>query len=155
MPILGKLSANVFPLFYEEARVARYAVLPRSIGGVTVPGEGPEIVGSQWAPHFDLPGILVEAPAVLFFTATPHDEQTRITVRVTSGGDHLVNHTFADGNPRSWHLAIRPLLLKRDDNELIFNVYDGASATFSDAVILYTSNELTIKKRAGAVFAPQ
>jgi hypothetical protein len=155
MPILGRLSTNVLPLFYEEARVARYAVLPRSIGGVTAPGEGDEIIGSEWAPHFNLPGILVEAPAVIFFTATPHDAQTRISVRVASTNDHLLLHTFADGNARSWHFVIRPFLLKSDDNEMIFAVYDGTSATFSDAVILYTSNELTIKKRVGEVFTPQ
>ena len=53
-------------------------------------------------------------------------------------------HTLADTEPHSWHQIIRPNVLTASDNELIFNAYDGATITFSDVVIVYTSEKLTI-----------
>ena len=41
---------------------------------------------------------------------------------------------------------IPPNILTATDNELIFNNPDAGSVTFSDVVILYTSDKLTISK---------
>lgn len=146
MPLLRSLRQNVFPLFVEETRVSRYVVLPDSVGGVTAPGPAPGVVGSEWAPHFDAPGIVTGAHAVIFFGAKPETEAARFSVRLTRSPEHLMLHTFTDGGLHSWHQIIRPNMLTALDNELIFNVSGGGTVTFSDVVILYTSDKLTINK---------
>lgn len=131
----------------EVTRVSRYIVLADSVGGVTAPSNAPGVIGSQWAPRFDAPGVLPGAFAVIFFGAKPETEGARFQVRLTrAGGEHLMVHTFADRTLHSWHQIIRPNVLMESDNELIFNVSDGATVTFSDVVILYTSDKLTISK---------
>ncbi len=146
MAFVRSLRRNVFPLFFEVTRVSRYVVLPDSVGGVTAPGQAPGVIGSQWAPRFDAPGIVAGAHAVMFFGAKPETEEARFSVRLTRSPEHLMIHRFPDSSPHSWHQIIRPNILTALDNELIFNVSDGGSVTFSDVVILYTSDELTISK---------
>jgi hypothetical protein len=146
MRFLRSLTQNVFPLFFEETRVSRYVVLPDSVGGVTAPGEAPGVIGSQWAPRFDAPGIVMGVHAVIFFGAKPETEAARFSVRLTRSPEHLMMHTFTDSSPHSWHQIIRPNILTALDNELIFDVSDAGKVTFSDVVILYTSDKLTITK---------
>ncbi len=146
MAFLRSLRQNVVPLFFEVTRVSRYVVLPDSEGGVTAPGDAPGVIGSQWAPHFDAPGIVPGVHAVIFFSAKPETEEARFTVRLIAAGPHLVDHTFSDKSALSLQQIIRPNILTALDNELIFNVSGGGSVTFSDVVILYTSDKLTISK---------
>jgi hypothetical protein len=145
MRFLQSLTQNVFPLFFEETRVSRYVVLPHSVGGVTAPGQAPGVIGSQWAPRFNAPGVVPGAHAVIFFGAEPETETARFSVRLTRSPEHLMMHTFTDSRLHSWHQIIRPNILTALDNELIFNVSDGGKVTFSDVVILYTSDKLTIR----------
>jgi hypothetical protein len=62
------------------------------------------------------------------------------------------HYTFTDHDPaeRSWHEIIPARMptgstLRPQNNELIFNVSGEGTVTFGDVVILYTSNELTVK----------
>ncbi|MBA2557141.1 MAG: hypothetical protein H0V12_07360 [Chloroflexi bacterium] len=146
MSLLRSLRANVSPLFFEETRVSRYVVLGDSAVGITAPGQAPGVVGSQWAPRFDAPGIVPGAHAVIYFGAKPETEAATFSVRLTRSPEHLMIHKFTDGSPHSWHQIIRPHVLTEVDNELIFNVSSDGRVTFSDVVILYTSDRLTISK---------
>jgi hypothetical protein len=144
--LIGSIRQNVFPLFYEVTRVSRYVVLADSVGGVTAPSNAPGVIGSEWAPRFDAPGIVSKEHAVIFFGAKADNQGARFSVRLTRSSEHLMMYTFTDSNLHSWHQIIRPDVLTPLDNELIFAAYEGATVTFSDVVILYTSDELTIKK---------
>lgn len=147
MGVLDSLRQNILPLFSEVTRVARYVVLPDSVGGVTAPSEAPAVIGSEWAPHFDAPGIVPGVHAAIYFNTEAKAEGARFSVRLTRAGDHFMMHTLTDTEPHSWHQIIPPNLLTSSDNELIFNAYDGATITFSDVVIMYTSERLTIPQR--------
>jgi len=153
MGLLSSIRENVFPLFYEETRVARYVVLPGSVFGVTAPSDAPRVIGSQWAPFVDLPGIVPNAPAALFFSARQESHNNpRFTVRIsTSGGAHLLEHKFNNDTKLWWHLVTPPNALTDSQNELIFDVREGddnlgGSVTFADAFILYTADKTTIKR---------
>ena len=153
MGVLSSLSKNFFPLFLEQTRVARYVVLPGSVFGVTAPSEADRVIGSQWAPFVDLPGIVPNAPAALFFSAKPESgNNPRFTVRIsTSGGAHLLEHKFVDDAKHWWHLVIPSNALSESQNELIFDVREGddglgGTVTFADAFVLYTADKTTIKK---------
>jgi len=84
--------------------------------------------------------------AVIFFGAKPETEEARFSVRLTRSPGHLMTHTFSDSSAHSWHQIIRPNILTALDNELIFSVSNDGSVTFSDVVILYTSDRLTTSK---------
>jgi hypothetical protein len=126
--------------------VSGYVVLPDSVVGVNAPSQAPGVVGSQWAPRFDAPGIVTGVHAVIFFEAKPESEGARFSVRLTRSSEHLMLHTFTDCVAHAWHQIIRPSVLTPLDNELIFNVSDGGGVTFSDVVVMYTSDKLTITK---------
>jgi len=143
---LGSLRDNVFPLFNEVTRVSRYVVLPDSVVGVTAPGNAPGVHGSEWAPRFDAPGIVPGLHAVIFFGAKSEDEAATFSVRLSRSPEHLMIHTLTDSSLHSWHQIIRPNILTATDNELIFSVSGADSVTFSDVVILYMSDKLTISK---------
>lgn len=61
---------------------------------------------------------------------------------------HLTQYTFVAANPpeRSWHEIIPANAFKPQDNELTFSVSGQGTVIFGDVVILYTSNELTVRK---------
>ena len=146
MGFLGSLRDNVFPLFNEVTRVSRYVVLPDSVGGVTAPGNAPGVLGSEWAPRFDAPDVVPGLHAVIFFGARSEDEGARFSVRLTRSPQHLMIDTLTDSSLHSWHQIIPPNILTATDNELSFNVSGADTVTFSDVVILYTSDKLTISK---------
>jgi hypothetical protein len=60
----------------------------------------------------------------------------------------LTQYTFVAADPpeRSWHEIIPAGALKLQDNELTFSVSGQGTVIFGDVVILYTSNELTVRK---------
>ena len=150
MPILGSLLTNVFPLFYEEARVARYLVLSESVGGFTIP-DPVSLINDRHAHPFDAPGLVPGSLPVILLGTTPHTAEASFTVRLEHSGN-LIEHTFIDTAPHDWHKVIPANGLKPTGNQLTFAVSKG-SVTFSDVVILYTSNQLTVKKRAGEAMA--
>jgi hypothetical protein len=154
MGFLDRLRQNVLPLFMQDTRVTRYKVLEASVGGIRAPGGPVEIVGSQWAPHFTLPGIVPSMYAVLTFVAQPKEAGTSFRVRVSTGRDFLLEHTFSDTEKQVFHVVTQPNALQEAPqagfNEILFSVGttpDGraGTVTFFDAVIMYTSNKLTVE----------
>jgi hypothetical protein len=93
----------------------------------------PKFVGNEWFRH----GLMLLDPKVLLGVLNAKT---------------LTRHTFADGGPHSWHEIIPAGALKTQNNELHLSVpTDGViskddSVTFSDVVILYRSNKLTVKR---------
>ena len=156
MAFLGRFRQNILPLFVEETRVARYKVLEASVRGISVPGGPVEVHGSDWAPHFTLPGIVPGVHAVLTFAAQAKEDGTTFQVRVSTGGqDLLLRHTLEDTRRQVFRLVTRPNALQEAPNagfnEIIFNVGTtseglAGTVTFFDAVIMYTSDKLTIKR---------
>lgn len=145
MPILRSLVRDVIvQALFEETRVARYVVLPDSVRGVTAPGTAPGVIGSEWAPRFNAPGLVTGAHAVIFFGTQAKTEAARFSVRLSRSSEHLMTGTLSDMEVHSWHQIIPPNVLRELDNELIFAVYEGGKMTFSDVAILYTSDKLTI-----------
>jgi hypothetical protein len=73
---------------------------------------------------------------------------------VRLNGTALTQYTFASADPpeRSWHETIPTLALRLQDNELTFNVSGDGTVTFGDVVIMYTSNEVDVRKPS--VFSP-
>jgi hypothetical protein len=84
--------------------------------------------------------------AVLLFSATPVSTEPRFSVRLTRSSEHLMIHTFTDASTHSWHQIVRPNVIQPADNELIFNVSGDGIVRFSDVVVVYTSDQLTIRK---------
>jgi hypothetical protein len=146
MPILRPLIDNVLSLFYEEANVARYIVLAESAGGFTIPDPDSDLpLSDRHILDIEAPGLLNGSRPVIFFRTT-HTGTPSMSVRLNT--TRLTLHTFADSDsaPRSWHEIILAGALKPQDNELTFAVGDDGNITFSDVLILYTSNQLTVKK---------
>ena len=155
--ILGPLVGNVLPLFFEEAEVARYIVLPESAGGFTLPDPQSQI--NDLHVQIGAPGLLDDSLPVVFFRTT-HTGSPSMAVLLNDR--QLTLHTFgdADGGPRSWHELVPAGLLRADLNELTFAVgNEGApgadTVTFSDVLVLYVSKELTVKKRRRPPVATQ
>jgi hypothetical protein len=153
MAILRPLFGTVFPLFYEEARVTRYIVLPESVGGFTIPNPD-TLINDLHADPFDAPGLVPGSLPVIFLGSTPHTAKASFDVFLENPMTQLITHTFAaESAPHDWHKVIPPNALKPEGNQLTFAVSEG-SITFSDVVILYTSNQLTVKRPAQIVAHP-
>jgi hypothetical protein len=134
-------------LFFEEPMVGRYVALAETAGGFTVPDPAFPISDRHFHP-IEFPGV-VESAAVIFFR-TRHTGKPTFTVRINDA--RLTQYTFTDRDPpeRSWHEIIPAgtpagSTLRAQNNELTFGVSGDGAVTFGDVVILYTSNELTIK----------
>jgi hypothetical protein len=136
---------------FEQPRVTRYVALEETAGGFSVPGP-PDFLSDRHFVDINFPG-LIESPAVIFFR-TRHTGRPTFTVRINQA--RLTQFTFTDHDPpeRSWHEIIPARVpggstLRPQNNELIFGVTSDAprsnAVIFGDVVILYTSNELTVK----------
>ncbi|MDQ4100422.1 MAG: hypothetical protein M3121_07980 [Chloroflexota bacterium] len=88
------------------------------------------------------PGVVPQSLPVIFFRTT-HSGGPTFTVRLNSAP--LIQHTLTDVGPHSWHEILPVGALKAEGNELVFGVSGDGSVQFLDVVILYTSNELTVK----------
>jgi len=129
-------------LVFEEPEVARYVTVTGSAGGFTIPDPA-SLLNDRHIQGIHAPGLINGSLPVVFFR-TRHTGTPRFSVRLNS--TQLTEHTFADEGPHSWHEIIPAGALKPQDNELtLFATGDGA-VTFSDVVILYTSNKLMVKK---------
>lgn len=144
MAVIGGITGNQ-TLFLEQTRVARQVALAETAGGFTVP----DASGSSDHHFFgiELPGV-IESPAAIFYR-TRHTGKPSFTVRINDAT--LTQYTFTDADPpeRTWHEVIPARVpsgpvLKAQNNELVFGV-GGGSVIFGDVIILYTSNELTVK----------
>jgi hypothetical protein len=138
-------TAQTFVL--EQTRVARYVALAETAGGFTVPDPASGISDRHFQP-IEFPGLIESASAIFF--RTRHTGRPSFSVRINEAS--LTRYTFIDADPpeRSWHEIIPARVpvgstLRVQNNELIFAVSGDGAVTFGDVVILYTSNELTVK----------
>lgn len=130
-------------LFFDEPEVARYIALPRTADGFQLPDASG--INDRHFQEIHAPGLLSGSVPVIFFR-TRHTGKPHISVRLNS--TPLTQYTFVGDDPpeRSWHEIIPAGALKPRDNELTFNISGSGTVIFGDVVILYTSNELTVKK---------
>jgi len=140
----GITTAQTF--VFEQTRVARYVALAETAGGFTVPD--PAGISDRHFQPIEFPG-LIESASVIFYR-TRHTGRPSFSVRINEAS--LTRYTFTDDDPpeRSWHEIIPARVpdgstLGAQNNELIFGVSGNGAVTFGDVVILYTSNELTVK----------
>jgi hypothetical protein len=133
---------NVGGLFFEETQLARYIVVPESAGGFTIPDPAFPI-SDRHIQGIQAPGLIPGSRAVIFFR-TRHTKTPAFSVRLNA--TPLTQHTFTEGGPNSWHEIVPPGALKPQDNELTLFVQGDGHVTFSDIVILYTSNKLTVEQ---------
>jgi hypothetical protein len=143
---MSSIQARTGPLgevFFEEPEVARFIAVPGTAGGFQLP----EASGSndRHIQQIHAPGLLGGSAPVIFFR-TRHTNRPRIQIRLNA--TPLTQYTFVDADPpeRSWHEIIPAGALKPHGNELIFSVSGQGTVIFGDVVILYTSNELTVRK---------
>jgi hypothetical protein len=149
MSILGTLRDNVVSLFYQEAEVARFIPIAESAGGFTIPD--PESgINDRHIQDIQAPGLLDGSRPVIFLRTT-HTGTPSMSVRLNQ--TQLIQQTLSDSGPHSWHEIVPANALKPNDNELTFFATDG-SVRFSDVVIFYTSNQLTVEKQRQIVVHP-
>ena len=127
--------------FNEEPRVARYVTLAETAGGLTIP-DAANPLSDRHLQNIHVPGLLNGSLPVIFFR-TKNTGRPTFSVRLNN--TQLTQHTFADGGLNSWHEIVPAGALKPENNELILSVSGEGDVTFSDVVILYTSNRLTVK----------
>lgn len=144
MSIIHAGTGPVGQLFFEEPEVARYIALVGTAGGFQLP----DPASGQNDRHIEgiqAPGLLSGSAPVVFFR-TRHTKRPRFSVRLNA--TRLTQYTFVAADPaeRSWHEIIPAGALKPQDNELTFSVSGQGTVVFGDVVILYTSNELTVRK---------
>jgi hypothetical protein len=98
---------------------------------------------------------VIESASVIFFR-TKHRGRPKFVVGINRA--RLTEYTFRDDDPpeRSWHEIIPARVpgdpqqpggptLTAQQNALIFAISGDGVVTFGDVVILYMSNELTVK----------
>jgi hypothetical protein len=143
--IKGITGTHTFVL--EETRVTRYVALAETAGGFTIPSPAFPL-SDRHIQGIEFPGV-IESASVIFYR-TRHTGRPTFTVRIN--GAPLTQFTFTDHDPpeRAWHEIIPARVadgptLRAQNNELVFGVSGNGAVTFGDVVILYTSNELTVK----------
>jgi hypothetical protein len=144
MSIIQAQTGPLGQLFFEEPEVARYIALVGTAGGFQLPDPASGL-SDRHIQQIHAPGLLNGSAPVIFYR-TRHTERPRFSVRLNA--THLTQYTFVAADPpeRSWHEIIPAGALKPRDNELTFNVSGQGTVIFGDVVILYTSNELTVRK---------
>lgn len=143
--IQGITGTHTFVL--EETRVTRYVALAETAGGFTIPSPAFPLSDRHIQP-IEFPGV-IESASVIFFR-TRHIGRPTFSVRINQA--QLTRFTFTNHDPpeRAWHEIIPARVvdgpaLRAQNNELVFGVSGDGAVTFGDVVILYTSNELTVK----------
>lgn len=146
--VLGRIRSlvDLIPTFFDEPDVTRYVAVGESASGFTIPDPSAELpVGDRHIRDIHAPGLKISShPVILFRTA--HSGSPTFSVRLNA--TRLTQHTFSasDTGSSSWHEIVAAGALKPEDNELTFAVSGEGDVTFSDVVIFYTSNKLTIRR---------
>ena len=140
---------------FEETMVARYAAVAGTEFGFTLPD--PTLTPPNLrAMPVESPGVIESASVILF--RTRHTGRPNFFISINSSA-RLTQYTFTDDDPpeRSWHEIIparfpgdpkdpdEPVLHADRPNQVLFAIFGDGTVTFGDVVILYTSNESTIK----------
>jgi hypothetical protein len=144
MPIIDARTGPGGEVFFEEPEVARYIALVGTAGGFQLPDPASGS-SDRHIQQIHARGLLSGSAPVIFFR-TRHTARPRFSVRLNA--TPLTQYTFVAADPpeRSWHEIIPAGALKLQDNELTFSVSGQGTVIFGDVVILYTSNELTVRK---------
>jgi hypothetical protein len=131
-------------LFFEEPEVARYIAIPGTAGGFQLPDPASG-QSDRHIQNIHAPGVLIGSAPVIFFR-TRHKERPRLSIRLNE--TPLTQYTFVSADPpeRSWHEIIRIGALRPENNELIFSVSGEGTVVFGDVIIMYTANEVTVRK---------
>ena len=129
-------------LFDEVVEIARFITISGSDTGFTVPDPVTQL-SDHHILGFDAPGLIPDAPAIVYFRTT-HSGNPRFSVRLNN--DTLVVRTIAGEGVISWHEIAAPGTLRATMNELTLVVSTVDSVRFSDIVILYKSNQLTVRR---------
>ncbi len=137
---LSKFS-DALVFFTEETRVARYVTVIGTESGVTLPDAGG--VNDRHIQGIHVPGLVVDVPAVIFYR-TKHSGTPSFSVRLNTA--RLTAEALEQDGPHSWHEVIPVGALRPADNELTLAVSGSGSVMFSDLVILYTSDKLTVRR---------
>jgi hypothetical protein len=150
MSIISARTGPLGGMFFEEPEVARYIAIAGTAGGFQLPDPGSG-QSDRHIQQIHAPGLLGGSAPVIFFR-TRHTERPRLSLRLNA--TPLTQYTFVSADPpeRSWHEIIPAGALKLQDNELIFNVSGQGAVIFGDVVLMYTSNEVTVRKPL--VFTP-
>lgn len=143
MSIIHARTGPLGELFFEEPEVARFIPVAGTAGGFQLPDASGQ--NDRHIQEIHAPGYLGGSLPVIFFR-TRHTKLPRISIRLNSTPLTQYNFVEADPPERSWHEIIPAVALKLHGNELIFSVSGQGTVMFGDVVILYTSNELTVRK---------
>ena len=146
MSIIVARTGSLGEVLFEEPEVARYIALTETAGGFRLSfGKSDPEQTDRHIQQIHAPGLLSGSAPVIFFR-TRHTNRPRFSVRLNA--TLLTKYTFVKMDPpeRSWHEIIPAGALKTQDNELVFGVSGKGTVIFGDVVILYTSNELTVRK---------
>jgi hypothetical protein len=137
---------GVHTIVLEATSVSRHVAIAETAGGITVPG--PDGLSDHHIHPIELPGV-IETPSAIFYRTRRTGKPT-FSVRINNAP--LTQYTFIDNDPleRTWHEIIPASTpagptLRSENNEMVLGVRGDGTVTFGDVVILYTSNELTIK----------
>ena len=126
------------PLEQQVTQVARYITLADS--GFTIP-DAANPLNDRHLQDINAPGVVGGSSSVLFFRTTCSGNPT-FSVRLN--GDFTLQLTPSTPGPHAWHEVVTSL--KEKANELTLAVSGQGRVTFSDIVILYTSNQVTVKQ---------
>ena len=146
--VFGRIRSivDLIPTFFDEPDATRYMAVGESAGGFTIPDPAAALpISDRHIRDIHAPGLKNGSlPVILFRTA--HTGSPTFLVRLNA--TRLTQHMFSasDTGARSWHEIVAAGALKPEDNELTFAVNGDGSVTFSDVVIVYTSNKLTIQR---------
>jgi hypothetical protein len=126
--------------FFEEPEVARYVTVAGQ--SFTVPDASG--INDRHIQGIAAPGLIPGSQPVLFFR-TNKGGSSRFSIRVNA--TTVVQMALSGNEPtQSWHQLIPAGALQPDGNEVVFGVPSGGSVLFSDVVILYRSNKLTVRR---------
>jgi len=146
--VLGRIRSliDLIPTFFEEPDLTRYVAVGESAGGFTIPDPSAALpISDRHIQGIHAPGLRQDSrPVILFRTA--HTGSPTFSVRLNA--TRLTQHTFAtsDTGPHAWHEIVPAGALQPEHNELTLAVSGEGNVTFSDVVIFYTSNKLTIRR---------
>ncbi|MDQ3822160.1 MAG: hypothetical protein M3321_02835 [Actinomycetota bacterium] len=146
---LGILRDRLVAVF-EEPSVARF-VTPVGSSSFTLSDADP-LASDRHVRDIEAPGLIGGSLAVLFFR-TAHTGTPQYSVRLNA--TNLTRHALsaAQAGAHAWHELIPAGALRPVANELTFAISEGGTVEFSDIVILYRSNKLTVSREPEVVSA--
>lgn len=143
----GTRVTDLLDLFIEEPEVARYVTIDESAGGFQIPDPAASLpVNDRHITGIHAPGLIRGSRPVILFR-TRHTGRPSFSLRLNT--TQLIQQTLPDGGGlHSWHEIVPADALRPEHNELVFFVSGTGNVSFSDVVILYKSNKLTVRKPA-------